>query len=167
MCIREFFGAALIALMCVATLPTSAFAQKAPNPGEVSRVTNDVSNEVLSPFCPGKTLKMCTSPNAAEVRRLVQDMAREGKSKEDIKQDILEQFGDEFELKEPPASDNRNLFLALSLSLVFAIAVVALLSNSSKKSALSEANASTNEDEEEMSEEDRAYLDQLRQDLED
>jgi len=164
---RDFFAAALIALMCVVALPTSAFAEKTPSPGEVSRVTNDVSNEILSPFCPGKTLKMCTSPNAAEVRRIVQDKAREGKSKEDIKQEILEQFGDEFELKEPPASDNRNLFIVLALSLALAIAVVVILSNSSKKGDSSTTDDDEPEEDEEMSEEDRAYLDQLRQDLED
>lgn len=121
----------VVALMLWGTV---AWAQEPKNadvkrePGEVYHLTREISNEVLSPFCPGKTLSMCSSYKAADVRRVIQDRAQEGLSKEEIKAEILKTYGDEFKLVEPPASDNLGLLAALIAGLVFAIGLVAVLS---------------------------------------
>ena len=49
-----------------------------------SRRAQKLADELKSPFCPGKTLKSCTSPNAARVRREIQDMVKQGLSNEEI-----------------------------------------------------------------------------------
>ena len=47
-----------------------------PNARRAQRLADDLK----SPFCPGKTLKTCTSPNAAKVRRDIQEMVLQGMS---------------------------------------------------------------------------------------
>ena len=51
-----------------------------PNARRAQRLADDLK----SPFCPGKTLKTCTSPNAAEVRRDIQAMVLRGMTDEAI-----------------------------------------------------------------------------------
>ncbi len=112
--IRRHLIAVVLSAVCLA-LGATAVAQEDANEGEISRTTNDVTNEVMSPFCPGKTLAMCPSPAAAEVRRDIQQMARDGMKKEEIKTELIQKYGDEFELVEPDGFDN-----ALILGLIFA-----------------------------------------------
>jgi cytochrome c-type biogenesis protein CcmH/NrfF len=49
-----------------------------------SRRAQKLADDLKSPFCPGKTLKACTSPNAARLRRDIQDMVKRGMSDADI-----------------------------------------------------------------------------------
>ncbi len=49
-----------------------------------SRRAQKLADDLKSPFCPGKTLKTCTSPNAAKLRREIQDMVKRGMSDADI-----------------------------------------------------------------------------------
>ena len=56
---------------------------------------------------------MCPSPAAAKVRMDIQDMAREGLDKEAIKKRVIEEYGEEFRLVEPPLTDNVGLFALL------------------------------------------------------
>ena len=50
--------------------------------------------EVMSPFCPGRTLSACTSPQAESLRMwiLVQEAA--GRSLEDVDGELVERYGD-------------------------------------------------------------------------
>lgn len=49
-----------------------------------ARRAQRLADDLKSPFCPGKTLKTCTSPNAAKVRRDIQEMVLQGMSDEAI-----------------------------------------------------------------------------------
>ena len=145
--------------------------------GEVSRLTVEVSNEIYSPFCPGKTLMMCPSPNAAKVRRDIQDLARSGMEKEAIKNQIVATYGEEFRITEPPAKDNALLVTIILIALAIAILAVILLSRRKKlrqgdvaqgQSHIapfeSEAGEARGDD---LSDEERAYLSELRAHIED
>lgn len=92
--------------------------------GHVSRVTHEVSNEIFSPFCPGKTLAMCPSPNAAEVRMQIQNMAVEGLEADQIKEKIVAQYGEEFRLVDPPLTDNVGLLGALLVGMILAALLI-------------------------------------------
>lgn len=127
--------------------------------GEVYHLTRAVSNEVLSPFCPGKTLDMCTSPNAADVRRVIQDRAREGMSKAEIKAEILKTYGDEFRMVEPSTSDNLGLLVALLLGFILAVVAVMVLS---KRGDDAPAQPEDYDDEEDW---ERDYLDDIRDEV--
>ena len=145
-------------------------------------MTTQLSDEIYSPFCPGKTLSMCPSPNAAKVRRDIQRMAREGKSKDEIKKEVLAVYGEEFRIVEPPPQDNVMLLLAIVLGLVIAISAVVFLtrrrntaggsSDAPKKESTSadvDADVDENSDgaEEDLDDDERAYLDDLREELSD
>jgi cytochrome c-type biogenesis protein CcmH/NrfF len=53
-----------------------------------------VPNELMSPFCPGRTLSACTSPQAEELRvwLIVQEAA--GRTREDVEAELFERYGD-------------------------------------------------------------------------
>ncbi len=162
-------------ILSVSLISASALAQQpsaapARSPGEVSRISSEISNEIFSPFCPGKTLEMCPSPNAAEVRREVQRLAEQGQDKEAIKLTILETYGQEFRIVEPPPEDNIGLLIAIALGLVFALGAVYVLSRRRKRGAappapLSDATLSDEAADAagELSAEDREYLRQLHE----
>jgi cytochrome c-type biogenesis protein CcmH/NrfF len=101
--------------------------EAAPDP-EAVRMANEVSHEVMSPFCPGKTLAMCTSSAAADVRRDIQKMAASGMEKEKIKETVIEEYGEEFRMVEAGTSDNVPLLVGLGAGLTLAVIVVVVLS---------------------------------------
>lgn len=131
--------------------------------GNVSRVTSEISNEVYSPFCPGKTLAMCPSPAAAEVRRDIQKMAEDGLEKEAIKTRIIEEYGDEFKLEEPPLTDNLGLLGMIAFGLFLAFLAVWVISRRSARE-LSDAAKSQPSDHDSVSggDPDSDYRDELR-----
>lgn len=112
-------------VMLLLGVSSAAFAT---DEGHVSRITHEVSNEIYSPFCPGKTLAMCPSPNAAEVRMQIQSMAKEGLETEQIKEKIVAQYGEEFRLVDPPLLDNVGLMGILLFGALLAGLLVRSLS---------------------------------------
>lgn len=146
-------------------LPALAQDKKTDDQGHISRVTVEVSNEVFSPFCPGKTLAMCTSPNAAKVRRDIQEMAKKGQNKEEIKQEIIATYGEEFRLTEPPATDNFGLLFGIGVALLIALGLIFALSRNKNTGGNGPSVREDEADNEELSDEERAYLDELRDEL--
>lgn len=149
------------AMLLLSATPVLAQTGGQPSVGEVSRLRTEISNEIYSPFCPGKTLMMCTSPNAAAVRRDIQDMVREGKDKERIKNEIVARYGEEFRLVEPPAQDN--VALAALIIIGFLLAAIAVFFFSRRKLQTTKTGAPLPEDQpDDLSEDERDYLDELR-----
>ena len=69
-----------------------------PNARRAQRLADDLK----SPFCPGKTLKTCTSPNAAVVRRDIQEMVLKGMSDEAIVAALRQEYDtDDFSVANP------------------------------------------------------------------
>jgi len=54
-----------------------------------------LADEIMSPFCPGRTLDDCPSPQAESLRLwlIVQEAA--GRSRDDVLDQLYEQYGDE------------------------------------------------------------------------
>jgi cytochrome c-type biogenesis protein CcmH/NrfF len=57
---------------------------------EVARKSASIAKQTMSPFCPGRTLADCPSPNAAEWRRDIELMVAEGRDPSEI-QEVLSQ----------------------------------------------------------------------------
>ena len=53
-----------------------------------------LSHELMSPFCPGRTLAACTSPQAAELRQWILLQEAAGTSREEVVRILEERFGD-------------------------------------------------------------------------
>lgn len=160
--IRSFCAA--LALACAIAAP--ALAQQ-PEPqakadGRVSQITQEVSQEIYSPFCPGKTLAMCPSPAAADVRRDIQDMAAEGLNKKQIKERVIAEYGEEFRLEEPPISDDIGLLVLIAVGLLGAGGAVFVFSRRNPDKPPARAKSPGSEPSKDAGESEDPYLDELR-----
>ena len=61
---------------------------------EVSQRAHSMAREVMSPFCPGRTLADCPSPDAAALRGQIRTMLEDGVSEEQVRTQLREQYGD-------------------------------------------------------------------------
>lgn len=66
---------------------------------EASKRVNRLSDQLKSPFCPGKTLLTCTSSQAFDLRKEMTQMILAGKSDAEIIEALRDKFG---ELENPP-----------------------------------------------------------------
>lgn len=87
-----------------ATPAAAAPAAGGPAPGDVTdngaRRVRRLSDELRSPFCPGKTLMTCTSYQAFELRREMKEMIDQGLSDDEIMAILVERHGEE--VRNPP-----------------------------------------------------------------
>ncbi len=118
---------ALWVAVCSLLMVSVTVAAGEPDPREISHITSQVSEKIESPYCPGQSLAMCPSANAAETRRDIQRMAEQGMSAEEIKVTLIERYGEGYELIEPPVSDQMTLLGGIVGGLAIAIGVVSLL----------------------------------------
>ncbi len=64
------------------------------SPEEINAVSHKLTGQFMSPFCPGKTLRDCTSGKAAELRDEIHGWVAEGKSREWIEGELVGRFGE-------------------------------------------------------------------------
>lgn len=62
----------------------------------------DLGSELMSPFCPGRTLSSCPSPQAAELVQWIVTQEAAGATKEEVLEILIEKWGEEI-LGAPPA----------------------------------------------------------------
>ena len=67
---------------------------------DASKRVNRISDQLKSPFCPGKTLLTCTSPQAYELRKEMSQMIIDGRSDDEILAALRDSFGEK--LENPP-----------------------------------------------------------------
>jgi cytochrome c-type biogenesis protein CcmH/NrfF len=53
----------------------------------------DAAHELMSPFCPGRTLAECTSPQAGELRAWIVVQAAAGRSRDEVYEELYERYG--------------------------------------------------------------------------
>ncbi len=53
-----------------------------------------ISHDLMSPFCPGRTLSACTSPQADDLRMWMIVQEASGRSREDVEAELFERYGD-------------------------------------------------------------------------
>ncbi|MEM7409127.1 MAG: cytochrome c-type biogenesis protein CcmH [Myxococcota bacterium] len=62
-----------------------------------------MAGELLSPFCPGRTLTECPSPQAESLRMWIIVQAAAGRSRQDIEAELYERYGDD--IRSTPRTD--------------------------------------------------------------
>jgi len=62
----------------------------------------DLGGELMSPFCPGRTLASCPSPQAAELVQWIVTQEAAGTTREEVLEILIERYGEEI-LGAPPA----------------------------------------------------------------
>ncbi len=81
------------AVACVALLAASASAEG---------YAYDLAAELMSPYCPGRTVASCPSPQAAELIQWISMQEAAGASEDEVVEMLIERFGEEI-LGAPPA----------------------------------------------------------------
>jgi cytochrome c-type biogenesis protein CcmH len=88
---------AMLVLVVGAALPAAASAggDAAPSAAAPGAWGYALPGDLMSPFCPGRTLADCPSPDAATLRAwiLVQEAA--GRSRDDVEAELLERYGEQ------------------------------------------------------------------------
>lgn len=94
----------------------------APGNPEAELILQELSTELMSPYCPGRTISACPSDQARKLEDHILAEARSGKTREQIETDLRARFGDEIVGYAPPPG---MLWVALIVGLV-ALALVAI-----------------------------------------
>jgi cytochrome c-type biogenesis protein CcmH len=121
---------AAVAAMAVAAmllLPAMAQASSAvvANPVQPKTTLPDVEDEVMCPIC-GTALNLSFSPQADRERAFIRREIAAGKTKEQIKEDLVAQYGTEV-LAEPPKSGfDLTAWLVPGLAILIAAIAIAL-----------------------------------------
>ncbi|MFN2526761.1 MAG: cytochrome c-type biogenesis protein CcmH [Actinomycetota bacterium] len=89
-------------------------------------VANDISNQIMSPYCPGVTLHDCPSDAAARLRSHIVGWAEEGMSRAEIMQRLEDEFGPSIRAT-PPSRGTGLLAWILPIGAIGAGLVTALL----------------------------------------
>ena len=92
-CLRKI--SALIACLSLLTFvaPVSA--------SDGAQAAQDLSDRIMSPFCPGRTLNACPSDSARQLRDQVGGWFDDGFSEEEVKSKLINIYGEEI-LGKPP-----------------------------------------------------------------
>jgi len=95
---RRFVGVAALAWVVPLAMPGAAVtaaadAGAAPVVQELSWAYA-MAHDLMSPFCPGRTLAQCPSPKADDLRQWIVLQAAAGRTREDIEQSLFQRFGD-------------------------------------------------------------------------
>jgi cytochrome c-type biogenesis protein CcmH/NrfF len=67
------------------------------SPGEVPQaeaLMHELSHDLMSPYCPGRTIASCPSPQARKLESHILEQAEAGKSREEIETALVARFPD-------------------------------------------------------------------------
>jgi cytochrome c-type biogenesis protein CcmH/NrfF len=104
-------------LLCAA--PAAA---DAPPPDETWAY--DLAHELMSPYCPGRALAECPSPQADQLRLWIIAQARAGKSRAEVQAELAANFGDQ--IRQAPRAEGIGL-IAYAVPAAFVVVGAALL----------------------------------------
>lgn len=83
----------------------------------------ELADELMSPWCPGFALPDCSSGYASDLRLWILEQEKRGRSREDVKAEILERYGDAM-LQAPKAEGLGVLAYAIPAGLILVGGVV-------------------------------------------
>jgi cytochrome c-type biogenesis protein CcmH len=108
---------AIVAALLTIALPTYAAAES------LRTILNEIEEEVMCPVC-GTLLGLAESPQATREKAFVEKLAKEGKNKDEIKQALVNQYGDA--VLALPKSTGFNLSAYVVPIVGFVVAVILL-----------------------------------------
>lgn len=89
---RGALAAVLVCALALALPPARAGAQEPARPAEPLTNLAEIEDEVMCPIC-GTTLELSDSPQAERERELIRDLIAEGRSKQEIKDELVAEYG--------------------------------------------------------------------------
>jgi cytochrome c-type biogenesis protein CcmH/NrfF len=82
----------LVLLLVTLTPPSSLLAQTDET---VNREARIIFETVMSPYCPGRTISNCPSPQADVLKTEIKEKLASGQAADDIKEELYASFGDD------------------------------------------------------------------------
>ena len=84
----------LVCSVVVLLLSASAASVSAQTSEAIDRDARQIFETVLSPYCPGRTISNCPSPQADELRASIRRQLAAGDTPEEVKEELYAVFGD-------------------------------------------------------------------------
>ncbi len=100
---------------------------------EASKRVNRLSDQLKSPFCPGKTLLTCTSSQAYDLRQEMRNMIMQGKNDAEILEALRGSFGESLENPPQPWYTVLVPIMPFILGALLALAIFSMWLKGSKK----------------------------------
>jgi cytochrome c-type biogenesis protein CcmH/NrfF len=79
----------------------------AAEPAEKEQWAYDLAHDLMSPYCPGRALAECPSPQADQLRLWILDQARAGATREEVEAELAANFGDQ--IRQTPRAEGIGL----------------------------------------------------------
>jgi cytochrome c-type biogenesis protein CcmH/NrfF len=92
---RLRFQTIAVGLLSIVLFAVPALSQTEADPVEPDGWAYAMAHDLMSPFCPGRTLAECPSPQADELRLWILTQAAAGAPQEEIQEALYERFGDQ------------------------------------------------------------------------
>ena len=108
-------------------VPAAVFSQQAGYDADILKQARQIYNEIMSPYCPGKTLSNCSSGAAENLRQNIRDRLAEGETPEMIMESLVEEFGESVLASPPNEGVGRLAWLAPFVAIAFGLAVVVVV----------------------------------------
>lgn len=127
----------IIAIAGVVALAVWWIGRPAPLP-EAAITRQDaraVAGDIMSPFCPGRTLATCPSPAAADVRVEIERRLTAGESRASIEDDLVRRFGEDMRGAPKPQGVSLLLWIVPGLFGVTFVAGMAVMLRRRRASA--------------------------------
>ena len=80
-------------IVIILSFTSFCFAQELSS--KIESQTHEISGDVMSPFCPGRSLNDCPSSSATDLRNQISDMLSEGKTKEQVLSELYNKYGEQ------------------------------------------------------------------------
>jgi cytochrome c-type biogenesis protein CcmH/NrfF len=133
--------AALIFLSFLAIAwPLIAAAQKSED--ELNREATALFQQVMSPFCEGRSLNDCPSSKAHELKEQMKDKLAKGVPPDDILKDVFATYGEQYRAVPKNQGFGRLAWIAPGLFLLVGIGLWLLISMSRKQSVMDASSSS-------------------------
>jgi cytochrome c-type biogenesis protein CcmH/NrfF len=118
-----------IALLVLLGAFLSAAPARAADPPADAAAANerwayDLAHDLMSPFCPGRSLAECPSPQADQLRLWIIEQARAGVTREEVEAELAANFGDQ--IRQTPRAEGIGL-VAYAVPAGFVVVGAALL----------------------------------------
>jgi len=87
-------------------------------PTEPQTILQQLSGDLMSPYCPGRTIASCPSKSARRLEDEILALAEQGKTREEIEGALVERFGEDIIGYRPPPFLVGGVFVLGLLALV-------------------------------------------------
>ena len=91
---RTAIRSVLVVLALCLTTGAARSQESAPDAQRIDTRANDLYDEIMSPFCPGRTLANCPSPQAATMRERVKQQLAAGMAEAEIVDSLYGVYGE-------------------------------------------------------------------------